>query len=149
MNNGSKEFLSQIFNGTAIITIMIIAFLIMVGILIIMAHRIKKKNQSDTDSHSKGHFISKGIATFMPLGFAVSIPIGIATKNIFAAVALGPVLGLILGMLIGTSKEKKHEKSLRPLNPDEIKLKKTAQLMLTFLIALGFVLYYITYFILI
>ncbi len=147
MNAEIRNLLRPVFNGTSIITIMIIAFLIIIIVLVIMALKIKKQTQGNSVSLSKGHYINKGIATFMPLGYAISIPIGIAAKNVIVAVALGPALGLAIGVIIGSSNEKKHENDLRSLTNSELNLKKVSQLMLTGLIILGAVLYLVTYYV--
>lgn len=148
MGSGSKELLRQIFNGDSIIIIMMAAFLLIITIVIIMALRIKKENEEAAGTHSEKNHIGRGIATFMPLGFAISLPIGIALKQITMGIVLGPAFGLALGVIIGSMKEKKRRKEKRPLTAREIKLKSVSQLMLTALIALGAVLYWITYFVL-
>jgi len=88
----------------------------------------------------------KSISPFIPLGYAISIPLGIALKNTEVAVVL-PAFGLALGVIIGSSKEKKRVKVKRPLTAKELNFKKTSQLLLTGLIALGSILYYVTYFV--
>ena len=147
MNAETRNLLRPVFNGTSIITIMIFAFLIIVIVLVIMALKIKKQSQDSSVTHSRGHYINKGIATFMPLGYAISIPIGIAVRNVIVAVALGPAIGLVIGVIIGTSNEKRHKNDLRPLTDSELKLKKVSQCMLTGLIILGAILYIITYYV--
>jgi hypothetical protein len=148
MNSGTEQLLRQLFNGSTIITIMMVAFLLVIGIVMIMAAKIKRENDAALDKEEEGVVTRKSIASFLPLGYAISIPLGIALKNIVVAVALGPAFGLALGVIIGSSREKKRGKGKRPLTAREIQFKKTSQLMLTALIALGAILYYVTYFVL-
>ena len=148
MDSGSNDLLHQIFNGDSIIVIMMGAFLLVITIVIIMALKIKKENEEAAGIKSDKKRILKGIATFMPLGFAISLPIGIALKQIVVGIALGPAFGLALGVVIGSMKEKKLGKKKHPLTASEIKFKSVSQLMLTALIALGSVLYWIAYFVL-
>ena len=110
-----------------------------------MAAKIKRKNEAALDEEWVA--TRKSISPFIPLGYAISIPLGIALKNMVVAVALGPVFGLALGVIIGSSKEKKRVKVKRPLTAKEVNFKKTSQLLLTGLIALGSILYYVTYFV--
>jgi len=124
---------------------MMVAFLIVIGIVMVMAAKIKRENEAELDE--EGVVTRKSIASFLPLGFAISLPLGIALKNTVVAVALGPAFGLALGVIIGSSKEKKRVKVKRPLTAKELKFKKTSQLLLTGLIALGSILYYVTYFV--
>lgn len=148
MGSGSNDLLRQIFNGDSIIIIMMAAFLLVITIVIIMALKIKKENEEAEGIQSEKNRIGRGIATFMPLGFAISLPIGIALKQIIVGIVLGPAFGLALGVVIGSMKEKKLRKEKRPLTPREIKFKVVSQLMLTGLIAFGAVLYWVTYFVL-
>jgi len=147
MNSGTEEILRQLFNSSSIITIMMIAFLIVIGIVMVMAAKIKRENEAELDEEGEGVVTRKSIAPFIPLGYAISIPLGIALKNTVVAVVLGPAFGLALGVIIGSSKEKKRGKVKRPLTAKELKFKKTSQLLLTGLIALGAILYYVTYFV--
>ncbi|MCF7918715.1 MAG: hypothetical protein K9N06_02245 [Candidatus Cloacimonetes bacterium] len=148
MVKSSPDLLHSIFNGHMIVAIMIAAFLLIVIFLVIMALKIQNEERQKDAKPSKGHYFNKGIATYMPLGFAISIPVGMVLKNIAIAVALGPLLGLLLGAFIGTKRERQHKSELRELSPAELKLKKLSQRLLTALIMLGFVLYIITYIIL-
>ena len=148
MQNSSPDLLHQIFNGPMIISIMIVAFLLIVIFLVIKALRIKNGNKDASYHPPKGHYLNKGIATWMPLGYAISIPIGILTRNIPVAVILGPLLGMALGAFLGSKHEKVHQQDMRTLSAEEFKLKKLSQILLTGLIILGLILYLITYVIL-
>ncbi|MCF7911184.1 MAG: hypothetical protein K9M99_01545 [Candidatus Cloacimonetes bacterium] len=148
MNSGSRDILHLLFSSSSIITIMMVAFLLVIGIVILMAAKIKKENEKLLEGEVEGQVTHKHIAAFLPLGYAISIPLGIALKNTVIAIALGPAFGLALGVMIGSSKEKKLRGEKRPLTPNEIQFKKTSQLLLTALLALGAILYYISYFVL-
>ena len=148
MGSGSKDLLRQFFNGDSIIIIMMAAFLLVITIVILLGLKIKKENEEAEGIQSEKNRIGRRIATFIPLGFAISLPIGIALKQIIVGIALGPAFGLALGVVIGSMKEKKLGKGKRPLTPREIEFKGVSQLILTGLIALGAVLYWVTYFVL-
>jgi len=148
MVNGSTDLMHRIFNGPTIIAIMVIAFLMLVVFLVIKALALQRKSQQKEGAPPKGHYFNKGITTYMPLGFLVSIPIGLISHNLIIAVLLGPVAGLLIGILVGKKSESKHKKELRTLTFEEQKLKTLAQRLLSVLILLSIVLYTITYIVL-
>ena len=145
MVNGSTDLMHKIFNGQTIITIMVVAFLMLVVFLVIKALAIQRKIQQKDGAPPKGHYFNKSLTTYMPLGFVISIPIGMISHNLIIAVLLGPVAGLLIGMVVGNRSESKHKKELRTLTPEEQKLKVLAQRLLSILILFSIALYTITY----
>jgi hypothetical protein len=116
--------------------------------LVIKAIALQRKSQQKDGASPKGHYLNKKIAIYMPLGFVVSIPIGMVSHDIMLAVILGPFAGLLIGIILGRKSESKHNKELRKLTPEEQKLKVLAQRLLSVLILLSLALYVITYIIL-
>ena len=115
----------------AIPWIMILVLLIIVAafIVAIPAFRVQQREFKKTGKHPKGHYVGLG----MGLGMALGIPFGIMMENI----ALGIPLGLPIGLAIGMAWEKKHEKDLRPLTPEEEKMKQRGMIMGIGLLVLG------------
>lgn len=143
----NNNVFQQIFKGEIILAAMILVFLIFIAILLYKVAKLNKQNKQNSDSPSQGQYLNRSIAAYMPLGLIISIPIGIAIKNIAFAVAIGAVLGMAFGFFLGSKKEKKYKSDLRELSPEEISIKKLAQNLLTALCLLGIVLFVITYYI--
>ena len=112
--------------------IIIIFVLIVAGFVIsVPAFKAKQKAFKETGKHPKGHYVGLGMAIGIPLG----MPIGIAMGNI----ALGIPLGLPIGLAIGMAWEKMHEKDLRPLTPEEEKMKQRGIMLGIGMLVLGLV----------
>lgn len=139
------SILNNLSNGEIMILIMLVVFLLLMLVLITLALKLKRQKQEE-GTVKKGSYINRGMITFMPLGFAISIPIGIATGKLPFAIAFGPAIGLFLGALFGAKWEKKHEDELAPLNENEIKFKKIAQSFLLGLFVLGVILFLLFYY---
>jgi len=146
MDPSIREIFSQIFTSHNVIYIMLVTFLLFIILLVFLALKTKKKMQENGEVPARGHYVNRGMTTYMPLGFVISIPIGIMTDNLPIAIALGPAFGFALGIIIGSSKEKKHKQEMRELTESEKKLKKTAQFMLFALFLLGVILFIITFY---
>lgn len=143
-----SEFLRNIFNTDSIVGIMAGAFILFILILLVLALRLKRSAKEAGEKPVKGTFINRNIATYMPLGLAVSLPLGIAFNNIPLAVAVGPAFGLVLGLILGKKKEDRQKSETRELTAAEKKFQKTARIMLTGLFALGAFLFLMTFFVL-
>ncbi|MBN2777214.1 MAG: hypothetical protein JXR36_06215 [Bacteroidales bacterium] len=94
---------------------------------------------NEEKKYPEGHF--KGIC--MTLGFLIfagaGIPLSIVTKNM-SIIGIGSAVGVLLGMVVGESVEKKYAEKglLRPMNEKEIRNKKNQIKLLLLAGLIGF-----------
>ena len=82
---------------------------------------MKENNKKYPEGHFVGMWMGIGTAIFSGLG----IPLSIAAGNT-GLIGIGPALGVVFGLAIGSSIEAKHKKEgkIRPLTEEEKKRKK-------------------------
>ena len=111
-----------------IVIITIALFIIVAGIVSIIAGRVSKQEFYKTGKHPKGYYIGLGMAIGMSLGMAIGVAIDM--------IAIGPGIGAGIGVALGNSLEKKHAKELREPTAQEIKTKKMSVMFILGLLAL-------------
>ncbi len=100
-------------------------YVLIIGIsLIVIITRNMGEAYKRTKKHPVGHYMGLGIATGMPFGYAVSLPMGIGMENLAMGVSLGPAFGAGIGVVIGYFLELKYKDELRKLTPEEITARK-------------------------
>ena len=81
---------------------------------------LKKTEQT----YPKGHWMGVGIALGFIIGMPAAVIFGIVVDEVVFGTIIGPSIGAALGVSLGAYMEKKHEKSIRPLTPEEKKMQK-------------------------
>lgn len=122
--------------------VLVAVFVLIIIYLIITAIKIRKEIPPEILQEREENTSAKRV-TFIPLGFIITVPLGIALGNIPLGIALGPAFGLLIGIFF-TGKKKKTVNT-RDLTPEELAFKKTAQTLIFQLLLLGILLYFITY----
>jgi len=104
--------------------LIIVFFSLIIGIsLLVILTRNMGLTYKKTGKHPIGHYMGLGIASGMPFGYAISLPIGIMMENLALGVSLGPAFGAGLGVFVGYYLERKYQGSLRKLTDEETKLR--------------------------
>jgi hypothetical protein len=104
---------------TLLITVFYV-LIIAISLLVIITRNMGEAFKR-TKKHPIGHYMGLGIATGMPFGYAVSLPIGIGMENLAMGVSLGPAFGAGIGVFIGYFLEMRYKDELRDLLFEEIK----------------------------
>ncbi|NQV37403.1 MAG: hypothetical protein HQ509_05275 [Candidatus Marinimicrobia bacterium] len=113
-------------NNIPLILISILVLIMVFGIFALHATKIRREEFKKTGKHPKGHYLGRGIA------------LGVAMGNI----AIGIGIGIPLGVATGSTWEKKHTDSLRPLTAAEEKLKTQTFLLLTASMLVGVLVFF-------
>lgn len=70
-------------------------------------------------------------------GLAIGMGLGIIIAFSTGEILMGYMTGLILGTLLGSYYEKKHEFELRPLTPEERELRKKSVIVFGIILIIG------------
>ncbi len=75
--------------------------------------------------YPEGHFVGKWMGIGIVIFSGFGIPLSIVSGNL-GLIGIGPALGLVFGLAIGSSIESKYKKEgkIRPLTEDEKKKRK-------------------------
>jgi hypothetical protein len=76
--------------------------------------------------YPKGHWMGVGIAVGLPIGVAIFFIADILIGEFGDMFFLGPAIGVAIGVSIGAALEKKHEKEIRELTPQEERRRRLA-----------------------
>lgn len=90
------------------------------------------------NSYPKGHFIKKWMVLGMVIFSGFGIPLSIAIGN-NGLIGVGPAIGVIAGIVIGSFVEKKHERDglIRQLNDEELKKQRNEKIVGWILVIAG------------
>jgi hypothetical protein len=69
--------------------------------------------------YPRGHWTGIGMAIGIPIGTAIFFVADLLTGEFGNMFFLGPAIGVAIGVSIGAALEKKYEKEIRELTPEE------------------------------
>ena len=118
---------------------LIAVMILVLGIFAVMQAKKQRELQKQHPGYPKGHWMNYGLS----IGIALGAGIGVALSNL----AIGVAIGVGTGTAIGAGLEKKHQAEMRPLTPEEEKLKKQSILFAIGTLMVGLVVFVITYFV--
>jgi len=101
----------------SLLIIVLIAVLILVfAVFATIKFKKQKEIRKNNPGYPKGYWMEQGTA----VGVAIGAAIGVALGNI----AIGVAIGVAIGAAIGSEWQKKHKDEIRPILPEEKKLRK-------------------------
>jgi len=118
------------------ISLIFLSLLVVIGVFVIFLAS-KQKIIIKTGKYPEGHFMGKGIAFGLPLGYLIGFLIAVLSKNNSLWFIIGSVLGMSFGLIIGLFLERKNKKRIRSLTEKERKIRRLTMLTLSALILIG------------